>query len=145
MKLCSYTNTGALFFVSSPRGAGRTAEWPILCRYTVSSVTRPKIRSCWKQDGSNVVGVTLFTVFNNIVRHCYTWLQANSGAILLPTRNNVTPKTPPLHPVYNNLLQLIIFRRVIWTVWWFDGLQDINIMVLNTFSTSPNFLIFFMI
>ena len=49
----------------------------------------------------NVVGVTLFNVINNIVRHCYTWLRAHCS-ILLTARNNTAPTTQ-LHPVFNNL------------------------------------------
>ena len=36
-----------------------------------------------KTGCNNVVGATLFNVVNNIVRHCYTWLQANSGSTIL--------------------------------------------------------------
>ena len=37
-------------------------------------------------------------------------------SILLTTRNNVAPTTL-LHPVFNNLLQLIIFCRVVFDIW----------------------------
>ena len=36
-----------------------------------------------KTGCNNVVGATLFNVVNNIVRHCYTWLRANSGSTIL--------------------------------------------------------------
>ena len=36
-----------------------------------------------KTGCNNVVGATLFNVVNNIVRHWYTWLRANSGSTIL--------------------------------------------------------------
>ena len=36
-----------------------------------------------KTGCNNIIGATLFNVVNNIVRHCYTWLRANSGSTIL--------------------------------------------------------------
>ena len=62
-------------------------EW---CRYTTCSGLK-------KTALNNVLLPTLFKVVNNIVQHCYTWLQANSGSstcsVLLTTLNNVGSKT----------------------------------------------------
>ena len=71
----------------------------------------------------NVVGATLSNAVNNIVQHCYAYLIAGSSALLhliagcsallhlIAGRNNVAPTTL-LHPVFSNLLQLVIFSRV---------------------------------
>ncbi len=48
-----------------------------------------KIITCWrllKTGCNNVVLPTLFIVVDNIVQHCYTWLQADSGSTML---NNI--------------------------------------------------------
>ncbi len=58
-----------------------------------------------------------FIVVNNIVQHCFTGLRADSGSTML---NNIVDNYEPdmgstalLHPVFNNLEQVIIFRRVL--------------------------------
>ena len=54
----------------------------------------------------------LSTILFGIVTPDYGLIQAQQYcSILLTTRNNVAPTTC-LHPVFNNLLQLIIFCRV---------------------------------
>ncbi len=58
---------------------------------------------------NNVVLPTLFIVVNNIVQHRYTRLQADSGSTML---NNNVGSTTLLHPVFNNLEQVIIFTCV---------------------------------
>ena len=78
--------------------------------------TRPKIRSCWKQDAAMLLGQhcsMLSTILFGIVTPDCGLIQAQQYcSILLTTRNNVAPTTL-LHPVFNNLLQLIIFCRVV--------------------------------
>ena len=78
-------------------------------------ITRPKIRSCWKQDATMLLGQhcsLLSTILFGIVTPDCGLIQAQQYcSILLTTRNNVAP-TILLHPVFNNLLQLIIFCRV---------------------------------
>ena len=61
---------------------------------------------------NNVLLPTLLKVVNNIVQHCYTRLQANSGSstcsVLLTTLNNVGSKTL-FNPVFIRLEQLLHF------------------------------------
>ena len=90
------------------------ARWSIYMAELVNSYTA-KIRSCWKQDATMLLGQhcsMLSTILFGIVTPDCGLIQAQQYcSILLTTRNNVAPTTL-LHPVFNNLLQLIIFCRV---------------------------------
>ena len=57
-----------------------------------------------KTGCNNVVRATLFNIVNKIVRH-------NNTVQYIVDNQPVAPTTS-LHPVFNNLLQLKIFRRV---------------------------------
>ena len=63
----------------------------------VHSKKRTTCSDLMKTALNNVLLPTLFKVVNNIVQHCYTGLQANSGSstcsVLLTTLNNVGSKT----------------------------------------------------
>ena len=79
--------------------------------------TRPKIRSCWKQDTTMLLGQhcsMLSTILFGIATPDRGLIQAQQYCLIsLTTRNNVVPTTL-LHPVFNSFwfLQLIIFCRV---------------------------------
>ena len=66
-------------------------------RRPIHSKKRTTCSGLMKTALNNVLLPTLFKVVNNIVQHCYTWLQANSGSstcsVLLTTLNNVGSKT----------------------------------------------------
>ena len=87
-------------------------------------ITRSKIRSCWKPDATTLLGQhcsMLSTILFSIVTPDCGLLQAQQYcSILLTTRNNVAPTTL-LPPVFNNPLELIIFRRIIRTGRWSCG------------------------
>ena len=67
---------------------------------------------------NNVLLPTLFKVVDNIVQHCYTWLQANSGSstcsVLLTTLNNVCSKTL-FNAVFIRPEQVV--RFLLCTIW----------------------------
>ena len=67
---------------------------------TITRIHSKKRTTCsglMKTALNNVLLPTLFKVVNNIVQHCYTWLQASSGSstcsVLLTTLNNVGSTT----------------------------------------------------
>ncbi len=88
-------------------------------KLTVAYSTRQKIITCsrlLKTGCNNVVLPILFIVVNNIVQHCWAWISPQSGVSMLNnivdiTMNNMG-STTFLHPVFNNLEQVIIFCLV---------------------------------
>ena len=76
------------------------------------------VQDCWKQMPTGLVCckhcVMLSTILFSIVTPDCGLIQAQKYcSILVTTKNNVA-STTLLHPVFNKLLQLIIFCRVGW-------------------------------
>ena len=88
--------------------------FPILCALCSIAYTA-KNNELLKTGLNNVVLPILFNVVNDIVQHSYTNCTLDSGSttclVLLTTLNNVG-STTLFNPVFNNLQQLVIFRRV---------------------------------
>ena len=87
------------------------------CFFFVIESKRPKIKTCWKQDVTMLFGQhcsMLSTILCGIVTPDCGLIQAQQYClILLPTGNNVAPAIL-LHPVFNNLLQHVIFVEYIF-------------------------------
>ena len=83
----------------------------------IHSKKRTTCSGLMKTALNNLLLPTLFKVVNNIVQHCYTRLQANSGSstcsVLLTTLNNVG-STTLFKPVFIRREQVVRFLLCRW-------------------------------